>query len=140
MVHTLGRRRRHTALYAPCLLLTCWAVLSPAHAVENAKCRELERRFDLIKADIGFYQLNSALFSAANMGCQELAQTLLSAGASLEARDRLGAMPLAHAARAGQRAMTELLLAKGAQIDSRNISGATALYLAAENERQATVA
>jgi ankyrin repeat protein len=137
---TSSLRRPHSAPYAAGLLLTCWVALSPAHAVENANCRELERRFDLIKVDIASYQLNSVLFSAAELGCQELARTLLAAGASLEARDRLGAMPLAHAARAGQRAMVELLLAEGAQIDGRDIAGASALYLAAENERPATVA
>ena len=52
---------------------------------------------------------------------------LLDAGASLEARDRLGAMPLAHAARAGHVALVELFLANGAPIDARNLAGATAL-------------
>jgi ankyrin repeat protein len=131
-----GRSRSVFAAF----LLTCWVAVSPAQAVEDANCRELERRFDLIKADIQSYQLNSTLFSAAEMGCQELARTLLAAGASLEARDRLGATPLAHAARAGQRAMVELLLADGAPIDARDVAGSSALYLAAESERPATVA
>ena len=85
-------------------------------------------------------QTNSALFAAADNGCVPLARRLLDAGASLAARDRLGAMALARAARAGQRRLVELFLAQGAAIDARNLAGATALYAAAENERQATVA
>jgi uncharacterized protein len=121
-------------------LLAWLAAGTPAHGVEGATCRELERRFDLIKVDIVSIQLNSALFAAADAGCDEFARRLLTAGASLDARDRLGAMPLAHAARAGQRALVEFLLARGAQIDARDIAGSTALCVAAENERQATVA
>jgi ankyrin repeat protein len=79
-----------------------------------AGCGFLEHRFELIKTDVASDQLNSALFPTAEMGCQELARTLLATGASLDARDRLGATPLAHAARAGQRAMTEFLLARRA--------------------------
>ena len=132
---------RAPAAAAAQLLLTCWAVLSPpAHAMGAANCGDLEHRFDLIKAEVASDQLDSALFSAAEVGCQELARALLETGASLEARDRLGATPLAHAARAGQLATTKFLLAQGAQIDARDISGATALYHAANDERQATVA
>ena len=53
-----------------------------------------------------------------------LARALLAAGASLEARDRLGAMALARAARAGHVALVELFLARGAAIDARNLFGA----------------
>src|SRR5262245_30105875 len=102
-------------------------------------CRELERRFDVMARDITSVQLNLVLFSAADSGCVPLARRLLDAGASLEARDRLGAMPLARAARVGHVTLIELFLAKGAAIDARNLFGATALYGAAENERQASV-
>jgi len=140
MVRTPGYHRAPVAAAAQ-VLLTCWAILTPAaHAMGAANCADLEHRFDLIKTDVASDQLNSALFSAIEMGCQELARTLLAAGASLETRDPFGATPLAHAARAGQRAMTDFLLAKGAQIDARDLSGATALYHAAANEKQATVA
>src|SRR5882724_7557660 len=107
-------------------------LIAPASAAEVASCRELERKFDLIRADIVSVQRNAALFTAASAGCVEFARRLLAAGASLEARDRLGAMPLAHAARAGQRAVVELLLASGAQIDARDLAGATALWVAAD--------
>jgi ankyrin repeat protein len=140
MAETAQFRRIRSAVSVAGLALACLFAAKPAPAVEAAPCRELERRFDLIKGDIVSTQRNLALFSAGDAGCEEFARRLLAAGASLAARDRVGAMPLAHAARAGQRALVELFVAKGAQIDGRDIAGSTALYLAAENERQATVA
>ena len=135
----ISNRALRFASHAGSALLISWAVSSPARAVESATCRELERRFDQFRGDIGSIHLNSTLFSAADTGCEGLAQRLLAAGASLDARDGLGTMPLAHAARAGQRALVELFLAKGAEINARDISGSTALYLAAESERPATI-
>jgi ankyrin repeat protein len=118
-------------------LLTVLSAFSHARAADAPTCRELDRRFDLVKAGITSTQLSLALFAAADAGCGPLARRLLDAAASLEARDRLGAMPLARAARAGHAA---LFLSQGAAIDARNLVGVTALYAAAENERQATVA
>src|SRR5437868_5548921 len=106
---------------------------------DNAACREVERRFELIKAEITSVQLNSVLFAAADKGCVPLARDLLAAGASVEARDRLGAMPLAYAARSGHLPLVDLLLEKGAAINARNLAGSTALYVAAENDRFAVV-
>src|SRR5438067_10986776 len=91
-------------------------------APDNAACREVERRFELIKAEISSVQLNSVLFQAADKGCLLLARELLAAGASVEARDRLGAMPLTHAARSGHLPLADLLLEKGAAIDARNLA------------------
>ncbi len=73
-----------------------------------------------------------ALFSAADGNCIGLATELLDSGASVDARDRLGARPLSHAARSGHLEMVDLLLARGAPINARNLAGATALYFAAE--------
>jgi len=118
----------------------------PAQAVLAAPagvaptCRELERRLDLVRPEANSTGLNLVLFAAADAGCVPLTRRLLDAGASLVARDRLGAMALARAARAGHVALVELFLAQGAPIDARNLVGATALYAAAENERQTTVA
>jgi hypothetical protein len=90
------------------LVLAGLCVAAPAQAIEAATCRELERKlFDLIKPDMVSVKLNAALFAAADAGCEEFARRLLTARAAPEARDRLGAMPLAHAARAGQRALVE---------------------------------
>jgi ankyrin repeat protein len=117
--------------------------VSPAFAQERSvpspACRELARRVDLIAADAGSLELNAALFRAADAGCAPVARRLIEAGTSLAARDRLGAMPLAHAARAGHSALVELFLAQGAAIDARNLVGATALFAAAENGQQPVV-
>ena len=56
-------------------------------------------------------EINAALFSAADKGCTALARRLLDDGASLQARDRLGAMPLSRAAKAGHVEIVELFLA-----------------------------
>src|SRR6516164_9113806 len=69
----------HLTLRVAGTLLTCWAAAGPVHAAEAAMCRELERRFDQIRLDIGPIQLNSALFTAADTGCEGLAQKLLAA-------------------------------------------------------------
>jgi len=127
-----------------CLVVLCGlagaAAMWPAYAADAPTCRELERRFELTKATAVPAQLSLALFPAADGGCVPLARRLLDAGASLEARDRLGTTALTRAARAGHVALIELFLAQGAAIDARNLVGATALYVAAENERQASVA
>ena len=54
------------------------------------------------------------------------------------ARDRLGAMPLAHGARRAA-GLGRAPPAKGAAIDARDLADSTALFVAAESERQATV-
>jgi ankyrin repeat protein len=127
-----------------CLVVLCGlagaAAVLPARAADAPTCRELERRFELTKANAVPAQLSLALFPAADGGCVPLARRLIDAGASLEARDRLGTTALVRAARAGHMALIELFLAQGAAIDARNLVGATALYAAAENERQASVA
>src|SRR5258705_964128 len=113
---------------------------SPAFAQERSvpspACRELARRVDLIAADAGSLELNAALLRAADAGCVPVARRLIEAGTSLAARDRLGAIPLAHAARAGHSALVELFLAQGAAIDARHLGGATAPLAAAADGQQ----
>jgi uncharacterized protein len=138
-MRSLGRAIRLGSLAAACLMAEA-AQAAPARVPGAPTCRELERRLDLSKAEATSTQLNLMLFSAADAGCVPLARRLLEAGASLEARDRFGAMALARAARSGHVALVELFLARGAAIDARNLEGATALYAATENERHATVA
>ena len=84
-------------------------------------------------------EVSLTLFSAADANCVPLATELLDFGASVDARDRLGARPLSHAARFGNLEMVDLLLARGAPIDARNLAGATALYFAAERGHAAVV-
>ena len=122
----------------------CAAVLgglvgdSPASSADAAVCREMGRKFDLTRA-ISSLQLNLLLFSAADKGCEPLVRRLLAEGAAVEARDRQGAMPLAHAAESGRPAVVDLLLEHGAPINARDIAGSTALYHAAEADRMAVV-
>jgi ankyrin repeat protein len=111
------------------------AAASQASAATPDACRELEVKLQLIKPQITSIETNQVLFASADNGCSELARRLIADGASLEARDRLGAMPLARAARAGATTLVELFLQDGAAIDARNLSGSTALYQAAENGR-----
>ncbi len=106
----------------------------------DESCGDIARNYDAIKADATSVQTSLALFAAARRGCEALARSLLDGGASLLARDRRGAMPLAHAAREGQVRLVELFLEKGAPVDARNVDGSTALFSAAEAEKHATVA
>ncbi len=121
-----------------CFLLAVFAAVAPARAEED--CGDVERNYELIKADAVSVQTNMALFAAADRGCEPLARKLLDAGASLLARDRRGAMPLAHAAREGRIKLVELFLAGGAPIDARNVDGGTALFAAADGQKHSTVA
>jgi ankyrin repeat protein len=113
------------------------AVSSAALAADPEKCQEPARRFQTAKPQISAIEVSSALFAAADGNCVVLASELLDYGASVDARDRLGARPLSHAARFGHLEMIELLLARGSPINARNLAGATALYYAAEGDRVA---
>jgi ankyrin repeat protein len=121
-----------------CFIFLCSFVIAAvcaipaARAVDPDRCRGLSRRYEIAKPQISAIETSLTLFSAVDGNCIELATKLLDQGASLEARDRLGAKPLSHAARSGHLQMVNLLLARGAPIDARNLAGATALYFAAE--------
>jgi uncharacterized protein len=117
------------------------AVLSAvaASAADSERCQELARRFQIAKPQITAIEVSSTLFAAADGNCVALATELLDGGASVDARDRLGARPLGHAARFGHLEMVDLLLSRGAPIDARNLAGATALYFAAEGGHVAAV-
>src|SRR5215475_11053666 len=104
-------------------------------AADSERCEEQGRRFRAAKPQITAIEVSLTLFSAADRNCVALATELLGDGASVDARDRLGARPLSHAARFGNLEMVDLLLAHGAPIDARNLAGATALYFAAERSR-----
>ena len=126
-------------------LLALLAAIIGAHAQApqpkpEQNCGEIERDYELVKAEAVSIQTNITLFAAADRGCEQLAKRLLEAGASLLARDRRGAMPLAHAARNGHRSLAALFLLSGAPIDARNVDGGTALFAAAEGEKHSTVA
>ena len=111
------------------------AVLSAApaaRATDSERCQALTRQFEDAKPQITAMEVSLTLFSAVDGNCIALTTELLDYGASLDARDRLGARPLSHAAKSGHLEMVDLLLARGAPINARNLAGATALYFAAE--------
>ena len=110
-----------------------------AHAADPARCRELDRRYETGKPQLTAIEVSLTLFGAADRNCVELAGQLLDQGASVDARDRLGARPLSHAAQAGHLEMVDLLLQRGAPIDACNLAGSTALFAAAERGQTAVV-
>jgi len=126
-----------TALYRH-LVFLCSTVITvlcaapAARATDSERCQGLSRRFEETKPQITAIEMSLTLFSAVDANCIDLVTKLLDQGASLDARDRLGARPLSRAARSGHLQMVDFLLARGAPIDARNLAGATALYFAAE--------
>ncbi len=121
--------RRLIFLYSIAVLLS---TVSAVRAAEPERCLGLERRYEIAKPQITAMEVSLTLFAAVDANCADLTTRLLDQGASVDARDRLGARPLSHAAKSGHLRMVELLLARGAPIDARNLAGSTALYLAAE--------
>jgi ankyrin repeat protein len=116
-----------------CLVaMTLVSAASAARAAEPERCQGLARRYEIAKPQITAMEVSLTLFSAVDSNCIDLATKLLDQGASLDARDRLGARPLSRAAKSGHLQMVDLLLSRGAPIDARNLAGATALYFAAE--------
>jgi uncharacterized protein len=122
---------RHT-LFLCSITIALLSAAPAARAVDSERCQGLSRRYEEARAQITAIEVSLTLFSAVDSNCLDLAAKLLDQDASLDARDRLGARPLSHAARSGHLQMVELLLARGAPIDARNLAGATALYFAAE--------
>jgi len=124
------------------MTLTALFVIGAAnagHAADPARCRELDRRYETGKPQLTAIEVSLTLFAAADRNCVDLAGQLLDQGASVDARDRLGARPLSHAAQAGHLAMVDLLLKRGAPINARNLAGSTALFAAAERGQTAVV-
>jgi ankyrin repeat protein len=125
--------------YLAPLVFVVFGIVSPAFSADSERCQELARQFQTTKPEISATEVSLILFSAADANCTGLATELLDFGASVDARDRLGARPLSHAARFGHIDMVDLLLSRGAPIDARNLAGATALYFAAERGHAAVV-
>lgn len=118
-----------------CSVVIAALAAAPAARADSERCQGLSRRFEIAKPQITAMEVSLALFSAVDGNCIDLATKLLDQGASVDARDRLGARPLGHAARSGHLQMVDLLLARGAPINARNLAGATALYFAAEGSQ-----
>ena len=130
-------------LAAPILAVlpfSLWLAVSPTAAYANARvCMEQEQAYEQIAKGASTVEVNNALLSAAAKGCLPLARKLLDAGASLQARDRLGRMSLARAAKSGHADIVELFLQRGAIVDARNLDGSSALFLAAEDDNRGIV-
>jgi uncharacterized protein len=123
--------RRH-AVFLCSIVTAVLSAASVAGAADSERCQALSRRYEVAKPQITAIEVSLTLFAAVDANCLDLATKLLDQGASVDARDRLGARPLSHAAKSGHLQMVDLLLARGAPIDARNLAGATALYFAAE--------
>ncbi len=111
------------------------ASVEAARSVDQKICREITQGYEQIRTAGNTLQVNRVLFSATRKGCEDLAKRLLANGASLQARDRSGAMPLSRAAEEGWIALVTLFLDRGAAINSRDVYGSTALFRAAEADR-----
>ena len=122
--------RRHLVFL--CSIAIALGAASATRAADPERCQGLARRYEIAKPQITAMEVSLTLFAAVDANCLDLTTQLLDQGASLDARDRLGARPLSHAAKSGHLQMVDLLLARGAPIDARNLAGSTALYLAAE--------
>jgi ankyrin repeat protein len=118
-----------------CSVVIAALAAAPAARADSERCQGLSRRFEIAQPQITAMEVSLTLFSAVDGNCIDLATKLLDQGASVDARDRLGARPLSHAARSGHLQMVDLLLARGAPINARNLAGATALYFAAEGSQ-----
>ena len=81
----------------------------------------------------------TALHFAASGGYNDIAQLLLSKGASIEATDKDSNTLLHHAAQRGYTSTVELLLSKGALIEATNKYNNTPLHRAAWNGHTSTV-
>ena len=125
------------AALAVVLVLGLSALHPASLRADSGACRALEQRYEQIKGAASSIERNTLVFSAAPQDCVSLAKLLLTDGASLEARDRFGNMPLAIAAREGKLGLVNLFIDHKANVDARNLEGSTALFLAAENERVA---
>ncbi|MGD9906843.1 MAG: ankyrin repeat domain-containing protein [Vicinamibacterales bacterium] len=83
----------------------------------------------------------TGLHWAARQGAEELARTLIVAGANVKATTRFGAItPLHLAAERGAAAVVSLLVEGGADVDARTSTGATPLMFAAASGDTAAVA
>jgi ankyrin repeat protein len=131
-----GETALHRCAVRLCIIaIALLSTASITRAADPERCQGLSRRFEIAKPQVSAMEVSLTLFSAVDGNCIDLATKLLDQGASVDARDRLGARPLSHAAKSGHPRMVDLLLARGAPIDARNLDGATALFFAAEGSQ-----
>jgi hypothetical protein len=81
-------------------------------------------------------EANQSLRQAVVMGNADQVRSLLSEGADVNARDRIGGTPLHTAVQNRNIELIELLLDEGADIDAKNNTGQTPLHLAVNYSQQ----
>src|SRR6202012_4649448 len=94
-IGSLGGARtwRHIALVA----MLMFAASNAVFAEDPGGGRDVARNYEPNKPQMTAIEISSTLFTAADRNCINLATALLEQGASVEARDRLGARPLSRA-------------------------------------------
>src|ERR1700683_588736 len=110
-------------------LASLFAFCMIAKARAEDSCLDIQRNYDLVKAEAVSVQTNAALFAAADSGCEDLARKLIGEGASVEARG----------AREGRLRLVALFLANHAPINARDVDGGTALFAAAQHQKPSTI-
>src|SRR5208337_3948430 len=94
-------------------------------------CGDIERNYELIKADAVAMQTNIALFAAAEGEKHSTVALLLDKGADPNLTGRSELTPLIAAAFKGNDRIVEMLLAHGADPNVRDTTGKTAMIYAA---------
>jgi ankyrin repeat protein len=115
-----------------------FALLLSGHMTARADCSELMQNYRATKQQLAPPQLNTLLARAAREGCLSLVAELLSDGATVAGRGRLGDTALHHAARAAEPEVVAYLLAQGADIEQRKLNGETTLTIAIQFNRPRT--
>src|SRR3990172_2323588 len=107
-------------------------------AVEPA-CLQVEADYAAERDRLNARTLSFLLFDAAENGCAALVDRLLTEGASIKARNRIGNTALILSSRMGHVEVADLLLKRGAVIDQANLNGVTPLLAAATRGREQAV-
>lgn len=122
------------------LLISLPAPAARAPGIVDAACEALDLRYRTVESRVSPRERDFFLFEAVGLGCVTLAERLLDAGASVEARDRGGSTPFLIAARMGQDGALELLAERGSNLHQRNLEGRSALLESVIANRRRTTA
>ena len=142
---SVGNQETYKELCNVCFRLTLASalalmVLLPNAALANRKaCLNLDQRYEQIQRGASTIEIDTCCSPPPTRAARNSRSQLLDNGASLEARDRFGSQPLAHAAAPGKPRSSRCSWIAARPIDAQNIDGSTALYKAAEAGRLAIV-
>lgn len=108
--------------------LACCLASAVAHAQpETHACAALAQRLAQSPAVLEGRLLHEALFEAAALDCGDIAVSVISGGASAEARNRSGKTALSISAERGARNVARILIEAGADVNHRDLAGSTPL-------------